>query len=166
MPWPFRTKSEQEVVRQTKEDTKEQALRQKKLEETHPSSRYPATQVLYADPSFEHPPPLNYSLKPRMKSLYIFWFLVFVDCIVTPLVLYFCLWYLTDLSPNAGSYYLYAHSQSFRLTHFAVFSISTAALGTVSIIEYFVRFRRLWRKNSGCRVIGARRYYVCRSLLY
>lgn len=41
-----------------------------------------------------------------------------------------------------------------------VFSISTGALGSVSIAEYFIRFRRLWRKNSTCRVIGARRYYV------
>jgi hypothetical protein len=41
-----------------------------------------------------------------------------------------------------------------------VFSISTGALGTVSIVEYFIRFRRLWRQGSTCRVIGARRWYL------
>jgi hypothetical protein len=41
-----------------------------------------------------------------------------------------------------------------------VFSISTGALGTVSMAEYFLRFYRLWKHNSDCRVIGARRYYV------
>ncbi|OBT53372.1 hypothetical protein VE04_07668 [Pseudogymnoascus sp. 24MN13] len=42
----------------------------------------------------------------------------------------------------------------------AVFSISTGAIGTVSVIEYFIRFRRLWKKGSTCRVIGARRWYL------
>lgn len=41
-----------------------------------------------------------------------------------------------------------------------VFSITTAAIGTVSVVEYFIRFRRLWRRGSTCRVIGARRWYV------
>lgn len=45
-----------------------------------------------------------------------------------------------------------------------VFSISTGALGTVSIVEYFLRFHRLWRKGSTCRVIGAQRFYVRHSL--
>lgn len=125
-----------------KEQTKNQLEAQKKLELTHPQARYGPTQVVYADPTFEHPPPLEYSLDNRKKSLVIFVFLIFIDCIVVPLVLYFTLWYLTSLSHNA------------------VFSISTGALGSVSIFEYFIRFRRLWRKNSNCRVIGARRYYV------
>ncbi|KAF2405399.1 hypothetical protein EJ06DRAFT_453280, partial [Trichodelitschia bisporula] len=105
-------------------------------------ARFPATQVLYADPSFEHPPPLNYSLRTRKKSIAIFWSLIVIDCIFVPIALYFALWYGTSLSHNA------------------VFSISTGALGSVSIFEYFIRFRRLWRRNSSCRVIGARRYYL------
>jgi len=109
------------------------------------SAIYPHTQVTYDDPDFTHPPPLNYSLRPRKKSIFFFWSLIFLDCVCMPIGLYFGMWYgLTrdQLSANA------------------VFSISTALLGTVSIVEYFIRFRRLWRKNSNCRVIGAKRFYV------
>lgn len=107
-----------------------------------PSALYPHTQVTYEDPDFTHPPPLNYSLRTRKKALVIFWTLIVVDSVCVPIALYFGLWYGTSLSPNA------------------VFSISTATLGTVSIVEYFIRFRRLWRKNSSCRVIGAQRWYL------
>ncbi|KAF2266322.1 hypothetical protein CC78DRAFT_154358 [Lojkania enalia] len=107
-----------------------------------PSALYPHTQVTYEDPDFARPPPLNYSLRARKKAIVIFWTLIVVDSIFVPIALYFGLWYGTDLSPNA------------------VFSISTATLGTVSIVEYFVRFRRLWRKDSSCRVIGAQRWYL------
>jgi hypothetical protein len=106
---------------------------------------YPHTQVTYDDPDFRRPPPLNYSLRTRTKAIFWFWTLIFVDCVLMPIGLYFGMWYgLTrdQLSANA------------------VFSISTALLGTVSIVEYFIRFARLWRKNSNCRVIGAQRHYV------
>lgn len=63
-----------------------------------------------------------------------------------PLALYFGLWYGTDLSPNT------------------VFSIVTAALGGASIFEYAVRFWRLFKKGSTCRVIGGRRSYVGMTL--
>ncbi|KAL5391501.1 hypothetical protein DPSP01_001365 [Paraphaeosphaeria sporulosa] len=111
----------------------------------NPSALYPHTQVVFEDPDFATPPPLNYSLRPRKKSIFWFWFLIFLDCVCMPIGLYFGMWYgLTrdQLSANA------------------VFSISTALLGTVSIVEYFIRFRRLWRKNSNCRVIGAKRFYL------
>jgi hypothetical protein len=106
---------------------------------------YPHTQVTYDDPDFRRPPPLGYTLRTRRKAIFWFWTLIFIDCILMPIGMYFGMWYgLTreQLSANA------------------VFSISTALLGTVSIVEYFVRFARLWRKNSNCRVIGAQRYYV------
>lgn len=106
---------------------------------------YPHTQITYDDPDFTRPPPLNYSLQVRRKSIFWFWTLIFIDCILMPIGMYFGMWYgLTrdQLSANA------------------VFSISTALLGTVSIVEYFIRFVRLWRKESRCRVIGAKRYYV------
>lgn len=64
------------------------------------------TQVLYTDPDFAAPPPLNYSLRSRKKSLAIFWFLIFLDCICMPLALYFGLWYGTHLSHNAGQFLL------------------------------------------------------------
>jgi hypothetical protein len=101
-----------------------------------------ATQVQYTDPDFASPPDLNYGLRQRKKSIVIFWTLVVLDCVAMPIALYFGLWYGTSLSHNA------------------VFSISTGALGTVSIVEYFLRFHRLWRKGSTCRVIGAKRFYL------
>ncbi|KAI9663495.1 MAG: hypothetical protein M1831_002504 [Alyxoria varia] len=88
------------------------------------------------------PPPLNYTLRTRKAAIAIFWTLILIDSIAIPLVLYFTLDRLTSLDQNA------------------VFSISTACLGGISIIEYFVRFYRLWKKNSTCRVIGAHRWYL------
>lgn len=107
-----------------------------------PSAINALTQVRYEDPDFTHPPDLNYSLRTRKKSIALFWSLIVIDCIFTPIALYFGLWYGTNLSHNA------------------VFSISTGTLGSVSIFEYFLRFHRLWKKGSTCRVIGARRFYL------
>ncbi|QDS72876.1 hypothetical protein FKW77_007508 [Venturia effusa] len=138
----FKTQSQKEKSEEKKAEELRKKDEQKKNELANPSSRFAPTQVVYADLSFEHPPPLNYTLRTRKKSLCIFWGLIVLDCICTPLILYFALWYCTSLSHNA------------------VFSISTAALGSVSIFEYFIRFHRLWKKGSTCRVIGARRYYL------
>ncbi|GAB7353273.1 hypothetical protein MBLNU459_g3779t1 [Dothideomycetes sp. NU459] len=88
------------------------------------------------------PPPLDYTLRTRKRSIAIFWGLILFDSICMPLALYFGLWYGTDLSPNT------------------VFSIVTAALGGISIFEYALRFWRLFKKNSTCRVIGGRRSYL------
>jgi len=85
---------------------------------------------------------LNYDLRKRWVSITWFWTLILIDSIAVPIALYFGLWYGTSLSPNA------------------VFSISTASLGGVSIIEYFLRFYKLWKKGSTCRVLGARRWYL------
>jgi len=109
------------------------------------NARFPHTQVAYDDPDFRRPPPLKYSLRTRKKAIFWFWTLIILDCIFMPIGLYFGMWYgLTrdQLSANA------------------TFSISTAMLGTVSIVEYFIRFHRLWKKDSKCRVIGAKRAYV------
>lgn len=88
------------------------------------------------------PPDLEYTLRTRKKSIFIFWTLILIDAIAVPIVLYYALWYYTSLSPNA------------------VFSISTAALGGVSIFEYFLRTWRLYKKDSTCRIEGAHRYYL------
>ena len=123
----------------------ETAVEEAKEEDATPDRIPTSIETLQSstDAAFEpEPPPLNYTLWTRKLSIFIFWSLILIDSIAMPLVLYFCLWYLTDLSPNT------------------VFSIVTAALGGISIVEYFVRFRRLWRKGSTCRVIGARRMYL------
>lgn len=119
------------------EERKEEEGEGRDLEEQAPSGT--ETTELPYEPE---PPPLNYTLYTRKLSIFIFWSLILIDSIAMPIVLYFCLWYDTSLSPNA------------------VFSIVTAALGGVSIVEYFLRFRRLWKKGSTCRVIGARRMYL------
>jgi len=142
MPSLWRTKSQEEAHQQRKEEEARKREEVRRQAAEHPSAIYPPTQVLYTDPTFQRPPPLEYSLRPRWKSILFFWTLVFLDVVCLPLVLYFALWYGTGLSHNA------------------VFSISTGALGSVSIFEYFLRFYKLWKKGSKCRVIGARRYYV------
>ena len=99
-----------------------------------------------SDPAFEpEPPPLNYTLRTRKWSILFFWGLIVIDCTAMPLGLYFGLWYGLPRSTLSAN---------------AVFSIVTAALGGVSIIEYFLRFWRLFKKGSTCRVIGARRAYL------
>lgn len=54
-------------------------------------------------PSSE-PPPLPYSLRKRWKAIAFFWILFVVDTLGQPLVLYWTLWYLTDLSHNLGTF--------------------------------------------------------------
>ena len=112
---------------------------------------HPPTQIRYDDPDFANPPDLNYGLRSRKLSIAIFWTLIVLDCVAMPIALYFGLWYGTSLSPNAGEFSCETLSTStpeITLTTFAVFSISTGALGSVSIIEYFLRFHRLWKKGS------------------
>ncbi|KAK0275274.1 hypothetical protein LTR35_010905 [Friedmanniomyces endolithicus] len=99
----------------------------------------PSIETLAFEPE---PPPLNYSLWKRKWSIVFFWGLIIIDCVFMPIGLYFGLWYGTNLTPNI------------------VFSIVTAALGGISIFEYVLRFRRLFKKSSTCRVIGARRMYL------
>jgi hypothetical protein len=48
------------------------------------------------------PPPLPYSLRTRKKSIAIFWTIFVLDTLAQPLVLYWALWFATDLSHNVG----------------------------------------------------------------
>lgn len=112
------------------------------------------------------PPPLPYTLRTRKLSISFFWFCFVCDSLVQPLVLYYCLWYLTDLSPNLGeptpedivfrfSKPLYSHE-----CRKIVFTIVTLMIGGVSIVEYFYRFFQLFRKGSKVRPLNARRSWV------
>lgn len=100
------------------------------------------------------PPSLNYTLRTRKLSIAFFWSLIIFDSVALPIGLYFGLWY--GVGPGANTPTQYKQ----KLSANAVFSIVTAAVGGASILEYFVRLRRLWRKDSTCRVIGARRFYL------
>ncbi|OXV11817.1 hypothetical protein Egran_00422 [Elaphomyces granulatus] len=83
------------------------------------------------------PPPLPYSLRQRKRSIAFFWTLFVIDTLVQPLVLYFVLRHATSLSLNM------------------VFTISTAALGGVSVFEYFYRLYNLFRGESRARPLNA-----------
>ncbi|KAI5303180.1 hypothetical protein KEM56_007826 [Ascosphaera pollenicola] len=67
-------------------------------------SAAPSSLPLHLDstktPNVAVPPPLPYSLRKRKLSIFLFWTLFFIDTSVQPLVLYYTLWYLTDLSDN------------------------------------------------------------------
>lgn len=107
----------------------------------------PSIETMQTDPAFEpEPPSLNYTLRTRKFAIFFFWTVVVFDSAIMPLALYYGLWYGLEvkgkMSPNT------------------VFSIVTAAIGGISIFEYFIRFWRLFKKNSTCRVIGARRMYL------
>ncbi|WYZ42372.1 hypothetical protein EsH8_VI_000071 [Colletotrichum jinshuiense] len=100
------------------------------------------------------PPPLNYTLRTRKLAIFLFWALILFDSIAMPIALYFGLWYGVGPGTNTPT------EKRQKLTPNAVFSIVTAAVGGASIVEYFLRFWRLWRKGSTCRVIGAHRWYL------
>lgn len=53
------------------------------------------------------PPPLPYSLRTRKKAIAIFWTIFVIDTLGQPLILYWTLWYLTDLSHNLGMFLEY-----------------------------------------------------------
>lgn len=87
-------------------------------------------------------PELPYSLRDKKKSIAIFWTLFVIDTLAQPLILYFTLWYLTDLSHNI------------------VFTIVTASLGGIAVFEYFYRFWLLYKKDSVVRPLNARRSWL------
>jgi len=107
------------------------------------------------EPGFRpEPPRLNYDLRTRKWSILLFWTVIVVDSVAMPIALYFGLWYGVGPGTNTPT------EIREKLSANAVFSIVTAAIGGASIVEYFVRFWRLFKKNSGCRVIGAHRWYL------
>ncbi|KAF9892499.1 hypothetical protein FE257_001608 [Aspergillus nanangensis] len=99
-------------------------------------------EVTAPPPGLLEPPPLPYSLHTRKKTIFIFWSLFVLDCMAQPLILYWCLWYLTDLSHNL------------------VFTIVTITLGGVSVFEYFYRLYNLFKKKSRARPLNARRSWL------
>ncbi|KAI5292842.1 hypothetical protein KEM52_006030 [Ascosphaera acerosa] len=106
----------------------------------------PTQQPLHHDDASQsrtaEPPPLPYTLRTRKRSIALFWSIFFVDTNVQPLVLYYTLWYLTDMSDNL------------------VFTITTITLGGVSVAEYFYRFWQLFKKGSQVRPLNARRSWL------
>ena len=106
------------------------------------------------DDFLPEPPRLNYTLRTRKWSIFLFWTVILVDSVAMPIALYFGLWYGVGPGTNTPT------ETKEILSANAVFSIVTAAIGGASIVEYFVRFWRLFKKNSTCRVMGAHRWYL------
>lgn len=99
------------------------------------------------------PPPLNYTLHTRYWAIFIFWFFIIFDSVVMPIALYYGLWY--GVGPGSVK-----EGEKSTMSANTVYTVVTAAIGGASILEYFVRFWRLWKKGSVCRVIGAHRWYL------
>jgi len=96
-------------------------------------------------PTFQpEPPALNYTLRTRKMAIFLFWTVIVFDSVAMPIALYFGLWY--GVGPG--------NPDDERLSANTVFSIVTAALGGASILEYFLRFWRLYRNGSTCRIPG------------
>ncbi|KAF9870593.1 hypothetical protein CkaCkLH20_11899 [Colletotrichum karsti] len=133
--------------------------RRSSLTSPRPSTHQPPSPTTLSPaqppPSFQpRPPPLNYTLRTRKLSIALFWALILFDSIAMPIALYFGLWYGVGPGTNTPT------EKREKLSPNAVFSIVTAAVGGASIVEYFLRFWRLWRKGSTCRVMGAHRWYL------
>ncbi|KAK8097080.1 hypothetical protein PG999_013024 [Apiospora kogelbergensis] len=113
----------------------------------------PEAAMAAAPPPIElEPPRLGYTIRTRKRIWFIaiFWTIIVFDSVVMPIGLYFGLWY--GVGPG--------NPDDERLSANTVFSIVTAAIGGASILEYFVRFWRLYRKDSTCAVLGAHRWYL------
>ncbi|KAH7028747.1 uncharacterized protein B0I36DRAFT_268844 [Microdochium trichocladiopsis] len=127
--------------------TTEQASRRASIEQETPDA--------LLDPGDHHlpasrPPPLNYTLTDKKLRIFIFWCFILFDCAIVPTALYFVLWY--EAGPGS--------QPRGPLAADTVLSIVTATIGGTAIIEWLVRCWKLWKKDSDCRVIGARnRWY-------
>ncbi|PKS05156.1 hypothetical protein jhhlp_008523 [Lomentospora prolificans] len=97
------------------------------------------------------PPRLNYTLRTRKMSIFLWWSVIILDSVVMPIALYFGLWYTVGPGVPQDRQKLSANN---------VFTIVTAAIGGASILEYFLRMWNLWKKNSNCRVIGGGRWHL------
>lgn len=112
------------------------------MEQIEPIVTTIAGEQVVLPPFQPEPPRLEYSLRTRKMAIFLFWSIILFDSVVMPIALYFGLWY--GVGPGNPS--------NEKLSANTVFSIVTAALGGASILEYFVRFWRLYKKNSTCRV--------------
>lgn len=99
---------------------------------TAPNIRSPASSLIQPLPE------LPYSLRDHKRNIFIIWTLLAIDSAILPIVLFYPLWYGTDLRPAI------------------VFAITTAVFGIVSGLEWGYRTWRLWREEW-VRPIGGTR---------
>lgn len=94
-----------------------------------------------SDDATNGPPALPYNLREHKLTISIFWFLIFAECTLIPIIFYFAISNLTDLRPGA------------------MFAIITAMFGFISGGEYGLRGLRLGLKRDTYRpLFGAGRW--------
>jgi hypothetical protein len=87
------------------------------------------------------PPPLPYNLREHKLTITIFWFLIFTECTLIPIIFYFTIANLTDMRRGA------------------MFAIITACFGFISGGEYGLRGLRLaWKSDKWRPLNGAGRW--------
>ncbi|SLM36653.1 hypothetical protein LPUS_06270 [Lasallia pustulata] len=91
-----------------------------------PSSSSPAPHQL---------PPLPYRLRDHKRNIAIIWTLLALDAAILPLVLFYPLWFASDLNPAY------------------IFAVTTSVFGLISGAEWAVRTWLLWRWE-GLRPLG------------
>lgn len=74
-------------------------------------------------------PELPYSLREHKRNIAIIWSLLALDAAIMPLVLFYPLWYSSDLAPAY------------------IFAVTTGLFGIISGLEWAYRSWRLWRQE-------------------
>lgn len=74
-------------------------------------------------------PELPYSLREHKRNIAIIWCLLALDAAIMPLVLFYPLWYSSDLAPAY------------------IFAVTTGLFGIISGLEWAYRSWRLWRQE-------------------
>lgn len=96
------------------------------------------------DPA-DGPPRLPYNLREHKLMISIFWFLIFTECTLIPIIFYFTIANLTDMRRGA------------------MFAIITAMFGFISGGEYGLRGLRLLLKNDEYRPLNGAGRWGCDS---
>jgi len=84
------------------------------------------------------PPPLDYSLHNRKKSIAITWTIILFDSCLLPIIAFYALWFT-------------------KLSRTTVFNILSSIFGLPSFFQFGKRMYYLCRKDSTCRPIGGKR---------
>jgi hypothetical protein len=87
------------------------------------------------------PPPLNYSLHDRKKSIAITWTIIVCDSCLLPIIMFYALWFT-------------------KLSHTTVFNILSSIFGGPSFLQFAKRMYYLCKKDSMCRPVGSKRAWL------
>ena len=111
-----------------------------------PNINAPVTNTPGSDTLRPALPELPYSLRDHKLNIAIIWSLLALDAAIMPLVLFYPLWYASDLVPAY------------------IFAVTTGLFGIISGIEWAYRSWRLWRQEW-VRPFGGKRTGVHNSFV-